>query len=64
MGDQLRHGVRGPRQAGQAGEAGQTSGQANGGGGEVIVPNGADDDDADMPSDLASRVDALLNPTQ
>ena len=38
--------------------------QANGGGGEVIVPNGADDDDADMPSDLASRVDALLNPTQ
>jgi len=37
--------------------------QANGGGGEVIVPNGADDDE-DMPSDLASRVDALLNPTQ
>ena len=37
--------------------------QANGGGGEVIVPDGADDDE-DMPSDLASRVDALLNPTQ
>lgn len=32
-------------------------------GGELIVPNGADEDDGDVPADLASRVDALLSQT-